>query len=242
MSVPERTRCPKRPARRTRTARTPRLRALLASLALHSGILAAGLGLSLPGRGELAPMAIVLALERAEPAASGPEPPSEPWIEIVVPVLPPVPLTELPVEELPLPPIIDVLEEELVEQADDVSLAAWLEPVLVREAEEELIEAPVAVPTPKPAPEPTPLAGRNLPPRYPALAARQGVEGVVHVELHVDREGRVTVCKLAASSGDRRLDQAALHALGRWRFRNGPGVTRIPVVFRITGSQQTSAR
>lgn len=57
-------------------------------------------------------------------------------------------------------------------------------------------------------------------PRYPQLAVRRGWEGVVAVELSVDSVGRVDQVRLAESSGQRVLDEAAIQAAQRWRFRS----------------------
>ncbi len=56
-------------------------------------------------------------------------------------------------------------------------------------------------------------------PVYPSSAKARGIEGVVTVLVHVDKEGRVT--KADVLSGDPLLTQAALDAVRQWRFKPG---------------------
>jgi protein TonB len=102
------------------------------------------------------------------------------------------------------------------------------------------LQPPVATPAPQvPAlaqalTELVPIAESNEPPRYPQLAIRQRLEGTAVIVVEVDGRGLVVRCSLDRSSGHGVLDRAALAALARWRFRGGPGTTRVPVVFRLT--------
>ena len=90
---------------------------------------------------------------------------------------------------------------------------------------------PLAVSTkPEPLP-PEPVAG-NQPPPYPDAAKRRGVEGSVLVRLEVSREGTVVRAEVAESSGSALLDEAALSALRRWRFR-APGGGRLASSFAV---------
>ena len=60
---------------------------------------------------------------------------------------------------------------------------------------------------------------RNPQPVYPADAWRAGREGRVVLQVRVDVQGRVHDLRVRTSSGTRALDQAALDAVARWKFR-----------------------
>ena len=61
---------------------------------------------------------------------------------------------------------------------------------------------------------------RNNPaPAYPPLSRRRSEEGVVILELLILPDGSVSEIHVRKSSGYRRLDQAALNAVSRWRYR-----------------------
>ncbi|MBU0681513.1 MAG: energy transducer TonB [Proteobacteria bacterium] len=67
----------------------------------------------------------------------------------------------------------------------------------------------------------SPLYQVNPPPKYPRLARRRSLEGVVLLEAFIDAAGEVAELNLFTSSGHPILDQAALKAVRRWRFRAG---------------------
>ncbi len=78
-------------------------------------------------------------------------------------------------------------------------------------------------------------------PRYPAIARARGVEGVVVVEAVVDRRGTVEANALEVVQSVPLLDEAAVDAFRRWRFRPGRDdrgnpvrvVVRQPIRFRL---------
>ena len=77
-------------------------------------------------------------------------------------------------------------------------------------------------------------AYRNVPPRYPADAARRGQRGVVDIIVHVKPDGRAGDVELAASSGVASLDHAAVEALSKWHFQpQMNGTEPVPSQFRI---------
>jgi protein TonB len=82
----------------------------------------------------------------------------------------------------------------------------------------------------------------NPPAPYPADAKRLGLQGTAVVRVTVTVDGRPTALRLVESSGWSALDDAALAALGDWRFRpamrGGQAVEAtidLPVVFSLEG-------
>jgi len=59
-------------------------------------------------------------------------------------------------------------------------------------------------------------------PEYPLYAKRRGQEGTTQAMMRVDEAGRVVEVKVIASSGSRRLDDAAVSAFRKWQFASVP--------------------
>ncbi|HUO56994.1 MAG TPA: energy transducer TonB [bacterium] len=89
-----------------------------------------------------------------------------------------------------------------------------------------------AVPTPLPTPMPPGNGGvaqagsmdlpsyfKNPPPPYPEEARRAKQEGLVLLRVSVDSKGDVFQVRLLKSSGFPSLDEAALGAVPKWRFK-----------------------
>ena len=81
---------------------------------------------------------------------------------------------------------------------------------------------------------------RNAPPRYPMYARKMRQEGVVIVSAEVLTDGSANEVRVAASSGIKLLDEAALEAVKQWKFtpakRDGVAYAqrlRIPVTFSL---------
>lgn len=90
--------------------------------------------------------------------------------------------------------------------------------------------------------EAVPLNGDNPPPVYPRLARQRGWEGLVSLQVRVSALGEVEQAWVESSSGHGVLDQAALTAVQRWRFRPAregaravSGLARVPIEFRLRG-------
>jgi TonB family protein len=62
---------------------------------------------------------------------------------------------------------------------------------------------------------------QNPPPEYPELAKQMRQEGLVMLAVDVDREGCPIKVDILKSSGFHLLDQAALKAVGHWKFQPG---------------------
>ena len=64
-----------------------------------------------------------------------------------------------------------------------------------------------------------PTGGYQVKPRYPDSARRRGVEGTVIIKAYVTDQGRVEQVQIEQSAGHADLDEAAVDAVGRWRFQ-----------------------
>lgn len=80
--------------------------------------------------------------------------------------------------------------------------------------------APVEPPPPEPVAPPRSDAShlKNPAPVYPMMSRRLREQGTVLIELTVLADGKATEVTLKKSSGYRRLDEAALEAVKRWKF------------------------
>jgi protein TonB len=74
-------------------------------------------------------------------------------------------------------------------------------------------------------------------------------EGTVTLEVLVNGAGLPEQVVLARSSGSALLDEAALEAVRRWRFRPArragepvPGVVTVPITFRLLEPEQAALR
>lgn len=67
-----------------------------------------------------------------------------------------------------------------------------------------------------------PRGGAQPAPKYPETARRRGAQGTAQVALRLAASGRVADVRLHRSSGDARLDDAALAGVRRWRYDKPP--------------------
>jgi periplasmic protein TonB len=77
--------------------------------------------------------------------------------------------------------------------------------------------------------------------RYPRSAAEEGVTGTVHLKIVVGPRGQVEAVLVVRSSGDARLDSAAVQSAMRWRYRPArrddepvPSVAYVSVRFALS--------
>lgn len=133
----------------------------------------------------------------------------------------------LPLEEQPLTG--EEGASQTASSASGVSASATTNPTAAPSAADALVEA-------------IPLEGDNPPPVYPRLARQRGWEGLVSLQVRVSALGEVEEVWVESSSGHAVLDQAALNAVGKWRFRPAreglqavSGVARVPIEFRLRG-------
>jgi protein TonB len=81
----------------------------------------------------------------------------------------------------------------------------------------------------------------NPPPQYPWQARRLGIEGRVVLHVEILQNGNSGRIEIRQSSGHELLDQAAIKAVGGWRFDPariaGSPITAwadVPISFRLT--------
>lgn len=82
---------------------------------------------------------------------------------------------------------------------------------------------------PAPSPSPTPVQGPQMddevvplvriPPNYPRVAQRRGIEGVVTVVFTITRDGRVKDPEVVSASPENVFDNAAKTAILKWKFK-----------------------
>jgi periplasmic protein TonB len=82
----------------------------------------------------------------------------------------------------------------------------------------------------------------NPVPAYPAMSRRLGEEGMVLLRVLVEADGSAQTVEVKTGSGFRRLDEAAVGAVRRWKFiparRSGDAVAAwvlVPITFHLKG-------
>jgi protein TonB len=83
------------------------------------------------------------------------------------------------------------------------------------------------------------MAARKVPPVYPTEAKDQGLQGVVLMNVRIDKEGSVSNVEVV--SGEPSLAAAAVEAVRQWKYRpyllNGKAVeveTQVQVSFTLS--------
>lgn len=85
--------------------------------------------------------------------------------------------------------------------------------------------APKAAPAPAPVAAPAPVMDNEvvplvrIPPRYPRMAARRGIEGVVTVSFTITKNGQVSDPVVVKAKPENVFDKAALEAIKQWKFK-----------------------
>lgn len=190
---------------------------------LHGGVLWA-LGLP-PAAEKVQPPVLIAQLVAPDvplpspPAASPESPPPQP------PPEPPPPAQHEPLSQVPVPPA-----------PPPPRPAPTHHPVRPRPPTPSTAASPDASSPASPAPVASspaesqggPVASQQAPariscaiPRYPERSRELGETGTVLLALSIDTEGRVADSRVEKSSGFPRLDEAALAALSKCRFRPG---------------------
>lgn len=176
------------------------------------------------------------------PVPPPPEPPKPVPVESAKPVVDPAPKLEPQPKPKPkpkpkptvqprpeLPPSRTAITEHATEAAAEQVAAAPPAPsASPAPGASTSGAAPAAVAPAPPGPSPaapavtpprTDAAHLNNPvPRYPPVSRRLGEEGRVLLDVHIQPDGSVGEIRVRSSSGSKRLDQAALDAVKRWRY------------------------
>ncbi len=173
-------------------------------------------------------------------------------VKKVKPVSPKLTLKPKP-DFIPLPkPKVDPVSKKTPEprpQPKTIEIRSAHEPVQIPlEAPETLTPVALtasAVPQPKAPPAPVireaePFIRHNPPPRYPRLAHKRKYQGVVLLEVFVNRDGSVGEVKVFKSSGYTILDKSAMKSVKKWEFEPGRRGdesvgkwVRVPVRYRL---------
>jgi len=164
------------------------------------------------------------------------------FVELLAPPAPPVPPPPvLPAIKAPPPVVIAAPAAAPAPAAFEVAPAPEgpvppAPPVPVQQ-----VEAPPAPPAP---PKMIPASALQYleaaPPEYPRVSRRLNEAGTVMLRLYIDERGLPATVQVNRSSGSSRLDEAALAAVKKWRFKpyaeNGQpmaGWAVIPVIFEL---------
>ncbi|MGH9604903.1 MAG: energy transducer TonB [Terracidiphilus sp.] len=75
----------------------------------------------------------------------------------------------------------------------------------------------------------------RVPPVYPEIAKRMGIEGEVHIAATVNADGKVTGVKEV--SGNHILSLAAEDAVRRWKFDPGSGTDTVEIAINFALNQ-----
>ena len=169
------------------------------------------------------------------PSAVAPEPPQQTAAEVPVRAAPIAPKPEaVKIQERPKP-VRKKQTAQPMQKPDDAPRQALNNPTSGPQAENATAEASARS-------EPVFDAAylQNPPPVYPASAQRKGIQGAVTLEVTVTAAGDARNIMVARSSGWTALDDAARHAIARWRFipaRRGHEVVEakvlVPVEFKL---------
>lgn len=135
-----------------------------------------------------------------------PPPPKEP---------PPPPETPAPQTDKPQPP-----KPQLDVPQIDVPMNITGGPYLG-----DFAKAPKAAPAPAPAPVQGPIIDNEvvplvrIPPQYPRVAARRGIEGVVTVQFIITKDGTVRDAKVIKAEPSNVFNDEAIEAVLKWKFK-----------------------
>lgn len=196
------------------------------------------------------PMLVSLIAEPApQPAVAKPEPVTEPTPPKVIPKK--VVVRQTPKHESKPEPAVEpkpepVSKPEVQQPVAQEQVAPAEEAPTTPPAPQVAKAEPAAAPEPQePVVEP-PRFGvaylKNPPPEYPAVSRRIGEEGRVVLRVLVTVDGKPETVEIENGSGSKRLDDAALDAVKKWKFiparRNNESVSAyvlVPLKFALNG-------
>lgn len=143
---------------------------------------------------------------------------------------------EPPPIDMPPPPSLRPIEDSLIPEdasPSPVQRRMTTPPTPIRRPPTLRVAGPTTMSTAK-------VAAISAPrPEYPYEARRQRATGTGIVVLNVDSAtGYVASASMRQSTGNAVLDNAALSAFKRWRFKPGTvSVVHTPITFTMTGAQ-----
>lgn len=161
----------------------------------------------------------------------------------------PAPEVQQPPEAKPLP----VAKPQPVRQQRTPAPKTPAPPIEATTSTAPAPAAPIAAPPEaKPAPAAPPAEApivqarfdadylNNPAPRYPPLSRRMGEEGKVILRVSVNPQGAADSVEIRTSSGSRRLDEAAVNTVNRWKFvpaKRGDEPVQswvlVPIIFKL---------
>ncbi len=86
-------------------------------------------------------------------------------------------------------------------------------------------KAPAAAPAPAPAPVEGPIIDNEvvplvrIPPQYPRVAARRGIEGIVTVRFIITKDGTVRDAQVIEAKPSNVFNDEAIEAVLKWKFK-----------------------
>jgi len=166
------------------------------------------------------------------------------FVELLAPPTPPAPHPPPPVQPVvkaPPPVVIAAPAAAPSPAAFEVAPPPEVPPPPAPPVQVQPVEAPPAPPAP---PKMIPASALQYleanPPEYPRASKRLNESGTVMLRLYIDERGLPATVQISRSSGSSRLDDAALAAVKKWRFKpyteNGQpmaGWAVIPVIFEL---------
>lgn len=168
------------------------------------------------------------------------------FVDLIAPAPKPAPEPPPPpVVKAPPPRVMAAPPKPTDAQAPFTVEAPPPEPPAPTPAPVQQVEAPPAPPAPPPPPVIIPTSAIQfletpVPPEYPRASRRLSETGTVMLRVYIDERGNPAQVLVSRSSSFPRLDEAAVLAVRRWRFRphlvnDRPtaGWAAIPVIFDL---------
>lgn len=151
---------------------------------------------------------------------------SIPAKSISITLVEPTPIQPIQPVEPPQPKTVE--KKRIVTQAPSVK-KTYKKPETIKKTpkpqppvvKKRVASSPLPSPVKQPAIFSSPQPTYQPKPKYPTIARRRGVEGVVTFEISVANNGHVNNAIIIQSSGSSALDRSALKAIKTWQFPTG---------------------
>ncbi|MEH6502837.1 MAG: TonB family protein [Cycloclasticus sp.] len=135
-------------------------------------------------------------------------------VEPIIPVQQPI-IEEVKKKVVTQAPVAKKVAQKTIQKTKEKPKPVKKEPVRTKQ---QPIASPLPTPVKKPIVFSTPQPSYQPKPRYPSIAKRRGIEGIVIFEISVANNGHVNNAFIIQSSGSSVLDKSALKAIKTWRF------------------------